>query len=146
MRTSTAAGLAIAGLFVFAGCAPVPPGGGPFGDGSRAERVVRGVPERWTGTGPDLLDGKPVVGWVSDTEFGVVTTGSSSCPAVARELEVLGADEVQIEFGQSPNDPCTADMAATTHVFELPPAVDGRPVTVIVRFDGFESEFALELE
>ncbi|GAA1794526.1 hypothetical protein GCM10009748_32140 [Agromyces lapidis] len=141
-----AAGLAIAGLFVLAGCAPRSPGGGPFGDGSQAERVVRGMPEGWTGPDPDLLDGEPVVGWVSDTEFGVVTMGSSSCPAVARELEVLGAREVQIEFGQSPNDPCTADMAATTHVFELPPTVDGRPVTVIVKLDGFEPEFALELE
>jgi hypothetical protein len=96
--------------------------------------------------GPDLLNGHPVVGWVSDAEFGVITVGSSSCPAVASELHVLDDDEVRVGFGSSPHDLCTADMAATTHVYELPSSVTGRPVTVIVQFAESETEYLLELE
>ena len=128
-----------------AGCVPGAPGSDHFGAGSQADRVVQGMPDGWEGPDPDLLNGHPVVGWVSDTEFGVITVGSSSCPAVASELQVLDADEVRVEFGPSPHDPCTADMAATTHVFELPSSVSERPVTVIVQFADNETEYLLEL-
>ncbi|WP_188742735.1 hypothetical protein [Agromyces bauzanensis] len=139
--------MVLAGLMTMTGCAAGVPGNGFFGDGSRADRVVKGVASDWDGPDPDLLNGHPVVGWVSDTEFGVITVGSSSsCPAVAGELQVLGADEVQIEFGLSPHDPCTADMAATTHVFVLPPEVTERPVTVTVQYAEYETEYVLELE
>ncbi len=108
--------------------------------------MVKGTLPGWDGPDPDPLNGRPVVGWVSETEFGVITMGSSSCPAVAGELEVLDADEVQIEFGPSPRNPCTADMAPTSHVFQLPSAVDGRPVTVTVQFADYETDYVLELE
>ena len=141
-----AGGLALAGLMTLAACGAGGPGSGLFGDGSRADRVVKGTPPGWDGPGPDPLNGQPVVGWVSDTEFGVITIGSSSCPAVAGELEVLDADEVQVEFGPSPRNPCTADMAPTTHVFRLPATVNGRPVIVTVQFADYDTEYVLELE
>lgn len=141
-----AVGVVVVAGLMMTGCAAGLPGSGFFGDGSRADRVVKGVPSEWNGPGSDLLNGHPVVGWVSDTEFGVITVGSSSCPAVAGELEALGTDKIQIEFGPSPHNPCTADMASTTHVFELPPEVNDRPVTVTVRYAEFETEYVLELE
>lgn len=141
-----AGGVVLAGLLTMSGCAAGAPGSGFFGDESQADQVVKGLPSDWDGPDPDLLDGHPVVGWVSDTELGVVTVGGSSCPAVAGELQVLDEDEVQIEFGSSPHDPCTADMAATTHVFELPSSVGGRPVTVTVQYEEYETEYVLELE
>lgn len=138
--------MVLAGLMTMAGCASGLPSSGFFGDRSRADRVVKGVPAGWDGPDPDLLDAHPVVGWVSDTEFGVITAGSSSCPVVAGELEVLSTDEMRIEFGPSPHDPCTADMAATTHVFELPTEVEERPVIVRVEYVEYETEYVLELE
>ncbi|MEF3403536.1 hypothetical protein [Agromyces sp. CCNWLW203] len=142
----TASAMVLAGLLALAGCVPGAPGNGPIGDGSQADRVVKGIPDGWAGPDPDLLNVDPVVGWVNDTEFGVITQGSSSCPAIASELQVLDADEVRVEFGPSRHDPCTADMAATTHVFELPSSVSERPVTVIVQFTDYETEYVLELE
>lgn len=141
----TVSAMVLAGLLALAGCVPGSPGSGLFGDGSQADRVVKGIPDRWDGPDRDLLNGDPVVGWVSDTEFGVITVGSGSCPAVASELQILGSDEVRVEFGPSPHNPCTADMAATTHVFELPSSVSERPVTVLVRFAEYEMEYVLEL-
>lgn len=137
---ATVAGLI--GLLAMAGCA-----GGPGGlnDGSQADRVIRGAPENWEGPDPDPFDLRPVVGWVSDTEFGVITLGSSSCPAVAGELQVVADDAIAIEFTQSPHDPCTADLSPTTHVFELPSSVDGRPITVTVQDRQFDTEYVLEL-
>ena len=108
--------------------------------------MVKGLPPDWVGPDLDLLTGDPVVGWVGDTEFGVITIGSSSCPPVAGELEVLGTDEVQIGFRPSPHDLCTADMAATTHVFALPSSVRRRPVTVTVQYEESGTEDVLELE
>ncbi|MFC9558304.1 hypothetical protein [Agromyces sp. NPDC056965] len=131
-------------MLTIAGCAADAPGSG-IGDESQADRVVRGMPDGWEGPGPDLPDGHPVVGWVSEAAFGVITVGSSSCPSVASELQVLDTDEVRVEFGPSPHDPCTADMAATTHVFELPSSVNKRPVTVVVQFADSETEYVLEL-
>ena len=138
--------MVLAGLLALAGCTPGTPGSDLFGDGTQADQVVKGAPDGWEGRDPDLLNGDPVVGWVSDTEFGVITMGSGSCPAVASELEILDVDEVRVEFGPSPHNPCTADMAATTHVFELPASVSERPVTVIVQFTEYETKYVLELE
>lgn len=104
------------------------------GPASVAESVVRGVPETWTGPELDLLNGTPAVGWLSDDEFGVVTIGSSACPPVATSLEVVGAADLRVDFVGSPNDTCSADMGATTHVFRLPGDIDQRPVTVTLSF------------
>ncbi|GAA1766900.1 hypothetical protein GCM10009747_29040 [Agromyces humatus] len=136
----------LVGVLTLAGCAPpatTGDGEGFHGGGSKAERVVSGFVDGWGGPEPDPLDHQPVVGWLSDDDFGVITMGSSSCPSVAGDLQVLAADEVRIEFGQSPHDPCTADMSPTTHVFQLPSSVDGRPLTVIV--EEHDTEYVLEL-
>lgn len=81
----------------------------------------------------------------SDTEFGVITLGSSSCRAVAGELQVIADDAMAIEFTESPHDPRTADLSPTTHVFVLSSSVDGRPITVAVILSQSDTEFVLEL-
>ncbi|MET4158154.1 hypothetical protein [Agromyces sp. PvR057] len=96
---------------------------------------MTGLVDGWDGPALDLMNDSPAIGWLSDDEFGVVTIGSSSCPVVAERVQVLASDELQIDFGPSPHDPCTADAAATTHVFELPSTVDGRPVTVRIQYE-----------
>ncbi|GLJ81215.1 hypothetical protein GCM10017586_28980 [Microbacterium imperiale] len=116
-------------IVAVSGCAPE-----SAGPQSLAERVVRGVPETWTGPPLDPLDGSPEVGWLSDAEFGVVTRGSSSCPPVAISLERTEEGDVRIEFADSPHDTCTADDGPTTHVLRLPDGVDERPVAVTLTF------------
>jgi hypothetical protein len=138
-RRARGVGLALVALMV-SGCAT-----GPSGDGSQADRVVRGIPEVWSGPNIDPLEGGPVVGWIDDDEFAVVTMGSGSCPPVAREPEVVGPGELRVTFGPSPHDPCTADMSTTTHVFALPAEVTDRPVTITVTFEDWNEEFVLEL-
>ncbi|WP_092966250.1 hypothetical protein [Agromyces sp. CF514] len=82
---------------------------------------------------------------MGETELGLVTFGSSSCPVVADELKVIDSDDVSIVLRPSPHDPCTADIAATTHVFDLPPEVTGRPVTVRVTYEEDSTERELTL-
>ncbi|GAA1527512.1 hypothetical protein BJ978_001437 [Agromyces terreus] len=106
---------------------------------------MRGLPDNWAGPNPDLLTGDPIVGWVGESEFGLITFGSSSCPVVAGELHVIDSDDVSIPLSASPNDPCTADMAATTHVFDLPSEVTGRPVTVRLTNEEDDAERVLTL-
>jgi hypothetical protein len=110
---------------------------------SVAERVVSGVPDDWTGPAPDLVGGDPAVGWLGDDAFGVVTTGSSSCAPIATSFEVIASAEIRIEFVASEQDPCTADMGATTHVFRLPTDVEDRPVVVNLSFGSGQSESLL---
>lgn len=76
------------------------------------------------------------VTWVERGEtFAIVTWGSSSCPPAATGLTAEGEDRVVVAFAPSPNDPCTADMAPTTHEFALPDRVTRTPVTIDIRYD-----------
>ncbi|MDR6906079.1 hypothetical protein J2X63_001765 [Agromyces sp. 3263] len=139
------AAVAIAGIAVIAISSAASSGPEFHADGSKAERVVKGLPKGWEGTGPDLLSGSPTAGWVNEDEFGIVTIGSSSCPPVAGDLQVMAPDQVTISFSPSPHDACTADMAATTHVFKLPPSADGRPLIVTVQNESQGTEYVLNL-
>lgn len=82
-------------------------------------------------------DGSSVT-WIERGEtFAVVTWGSSSCPPVATGLTAESEDHVVVTFGPSPNDPCTADMAPTTHEFALPDRATRTPVTVEIRHENW---------
>lgn len=133
-------GLLLLSLGALAGCQAL-----PGGDGSQADRVVRGIPTPWIAAPQPTPGEGSSVGWTADDEFGVVTMGSGSCPAVAGALRVVSASEVAVEFRQSPRTTCTADMAPTTHLFRLPADVSEEPVTVVVSFEDWPEVERLEL-
>ena len=61
----------------------------------------------------------------------------------------LGAaedDRVSVTFGPSPNDPCTADMAPTTHEFDLPAGVTSDTITVEIRFEEWPDVYTVTLD
>ncbi|MCK2023574.1 hypothetical protein KZC52_11610 [Microbacterium sp. kSW2-24] len=104
---------------------------------SAADEVVPGLPDDWSGPQPHLIAAEPVAGWVDGEEsFGIVTFGSSSCPLVAASVSADDPGTVTVDFRYSSNNPCTADMAMTTHVFTLPENVTQRPVAVAFVLDG----------
>lgn len=82
-----------------------------------------------------LTDG-PVAVWLErSASFAIVTWGSGSCPPVSSALTVKGADHLAITFARSPNDPCTADLAPTTHEFALPDGVTTTPITIEIGYE-----------
>lgn len=95
-----------------------------------ADEVVADIAEGWQGPPPNLVDPTTSAGWLSDGRFGIVTIGSSSCPPIAESLRVLDSQTVRISFTHSQNDPCTADMSATTHLFVVPDEITNRPLYI----------------
>lgn len=100
---------------------------------SVAVETTEGLPERYI-PGDNLFNGKPLVLW-SNARLAVVTFGSSSCPPIPTSISAPSADRIVIEFSPSPNTPCSADLAPTTHQFDLPSNIDaGGGVTAELRF------------
>ena len=109
-----------------------------------ANSVERGVPD---GLEVDLLSGEPAAAWIEEGKrFAIVTMGSSSCPAVATALSADGEDRVTVTFGPSPRNPCTADMAATTHTFDLPSGSNPGRLTIEVTYEDWPDVHELTLE
>ena len=134
--TLPAVALALVALSLLAGCsAPV----------SVANDTSAGGPPGFDGSG-GLLNGEPSVIWMSGRrEFAIVTFGSSSCPPVPTSISAVDAHHMAITFVKSPNSPCTADLAATTHKFDLPDGVDGDgAVAVAVTYD-FDTDYDYKL-
>ena len=133
----------VVGLIVLAvaGCAA------PFAPSSTpgvAETVRPGAPD---GMDIDLLGGTAAGTWLDDGErFAIITMGSGSCPPVATAITVESVDHLALTFSPSPNDPCTADMSATTHEFALPDGITGRPVTITVTYDDWDGIDTITLE
>lgn len=106
--------------------------------------VRPGVPD---GITVDPMTGAPAAGWIERGKtFAVVTMGSSSCPPVATAVDADGDDLVSVTFASSPNDPCTADMAPTTHEFDLPAGVTAGAISVRVRFEDWPDEYRIPLD
>lgn len=109
-----------------------------------AQRVTPGVPE---GLVVEPMSEGPAATWIEQGEtFAVVTWGSGSCPLVATALAAEESDRIAVTFGRSPKDPCTADMAPTTHEFDVPDEVTGSPVVIEVRYEDWPDEHTLTLE
>lgn len=109
-----------------------------------AQEVRSGVPE---GLVVEPLGEGPVAVWIDPGEtFAIVTWGSGSCPPVATALTTDGPDRLDLTFGPSPNDPCTADMSPTTHEFELPDEITRSPVTVNITYEDWPGTDVLTLE
>ncbi|WP_411700911.1 hypothetical protein [Conyzicola sp.] len=66
----------------------------------------------------------------------VVVYGSSSCAPVPTDLTVADPRTLALTFAQSPNNPCTADLAPTTYRFGTPSGVGDGDVVLTVTFDG----------
>lgn len=116
-----------------AGCAANP------GIGS----VSRGAPHGLT---LDTLNGSPAAIWTERAKsFAVVTMGNSSCPVVATEVVAEGDDLVSVTFGSSPSNPCTADLAPTTHEFDPPASVAGDAISVEIRFEDWPELYTIAL-
>ena len=114
---------------------------------SVANDTSAGGPPGFDGGG-GLLNGEPSAIWISGRrEFAIVTFGSSSCPPVPTSIASSDATHVEITFVRSPNNPCTADMAPTTHKFDLPEGVDAAgEVTLDVTYDlDVDYDYALVL-
>lgn len=111
---------------------------------SAAETEYRGVPD---GFEIDPLNEAPAGVWLERGRiFAIVTMGSSSCPPIAKSVTANSHQGLTVVFGQSPNDPCTADMAPTTHEFDLPDDVSGYPVTVEIVYEGWAQRSTITLD
>lgn len=128
-------GVAVA-VFLLTGCS------GP--DPSVAETTTLGLPEGFV---LETTDFDLFATWVEpDETFAIVTWGSSSCPSIPTALTVEARDRIAVTFSPSPNDPCTANMAPTTHEFTLPDDVTASPVIIDVSYDGRPETDTLTLE
>jgi hypothetical protein len=87
---------------------------------------------------PPTEDGEPSwePGWIlgADGRLAVYAAGSSSCPPTPTAV-VADGDHVTVTL-EVLGDPCTADLAWTTHVVALPAGVDPGAVEVEIVVDG----------
>jgi len=114
---------------------------------SVAVETVRGVPDGHE-SAFDMLDPEPFATWLDDRDrFTVVTFGSSSCAPVPTSVEATDATTIAVTFVPASAQVCTADIAATTHIFSTPDGVDATAaVTVDVLIDDTtDDEFSLPL-
>jgi hypothetical protein len=126
-------------LLLMTGCAGP---GGP--DPGVAESMEPGAPDD---AEIDWSSPAPAATWVERGErFAIVTMGSSSCPPIATAITADGVDRILVRFAPSPHDPCTADMAATTHTFAVPEGVEPSSVTVEVSYEDWPNVHRLTLE
>ena len=132
-RTLSVATAALA-IVVMSGC----------GADNRWEVTSPGAPE---GLELDPLSDAPTATWIERGEsFAIVTMGSSSCPPVATDLEAKQEDQVVVTFAPSPNELCTADMAPTTHQFELPDGITGTQISVEIVYEDWPETHSFTLE
>lgn len=96
---------------------------------------------------PRLKLGTPEAGWLEKPRrFGITLWGSSSCAAVPTRIEVTAPDRVRIRFEAPAQNPCTADLAATTHEFSVPAGADTLPLTITLVYAEGEGTTTLVLE
>lgn len=100
-------------------------------------------------SGGGLLNGEPGASWlIGQKSFAIVTFGSSSCPPIPVELTAEPPSAMTLRFVPSQNQPCTADLRATTHQFYLPEGMDVASridITIVWDFPQ-PAEYHVELE
>jgi hypothetical protein len=109
---------------------------GACGAESAPPWVVRhylGVPPGvTTGLGHGVVRDDAV--WATAGRMAVVTFGSSGCPGLPERLDVPRSNLLTVTVKAPDSGPCTADLAPTTSVIEVPKALDvtqGVTVTII---------------
>lgn len=86
------------------------------------------------------LPDQPMAALSQDGHLHLTTWGSSSCPSRVTGLELQGPAELRVTLDFPYEDiPCTADMAATTHVLELPEEAQELPLTVQLYHEQFDT-------
>jgi hypothetical protein len=101
-------------------------------------RYYQGVPP---GVTPAFRDDAV---WMTGGRMAVVTYGSSSCPALPIRLDVSANNNLKVTVNPLSSGPCTADLAPTTSVIEIPKALDiTRGVTVTITGDGYGATVTL---
>jgi hypothetical protein len=78
--------------------------------------------------------GDPVGRW-RDGVLELTVFGSGTCPPTPIQLAAVPPDAVEVHFSDDYRNGCSADIAATTWVFNLPPSVD-RAEALTVRLRG----------
>lgn len=99
---------------------------------------------------PDWVDPAAVpagesVAALDGDELDLVLLGSSSCPPVPVQVGTVDqAVVVQVQTDERPGGWCTADLAPTTYVLQVPaPLQSTGPLAVVLRGDWGEQELAL---
>ena len=96
---------------------------------------------------PPLALGQPAAAWVDKSRrFGITLWGSSSCPAVPSRVEATAPGQVSIRVEPSAGNPCTADLAPTSHEFRVPAGAGTLPLTITLVYAQGGSSRTLMLE
>ena len=143
VRRRAAAPAALAVVLLLAGCA------GPPDASDRSYRGMLSTSAAAPGASavPPQMLGQPVAAWVDrPRRFGITLWGSSSCPAVPSRIEANGPDRVSIQIEPSAGNPCTADLAPTSHEFSVPPGAGTLPLTITLVYAQGERTRTLVLE
>jgi hypothetical protein len=74
--------------------------------------------------------------WTTAGRMAVVTTGSSSCPGLPVRLDVPASNLLTVTVNALSSGPCTADLAATTSIIEIPKALDVSQNVTVTIIDG----------
>ena len=138
-----AAPAALAVVLLIAGCA------GPPNTADRSYRGMLSTSAAAPGASPAPPQtlGKPVAAWVDrPRRFGITLWGSSSCPAVPSRIEATAPDRVSIRIEPSAGNPCTADLAPTSHEFSVPAGAGTLPLTITLVYAQGERTRTLVLE
>nr|WP_307329188.1 hypothetical protein [Microbacterium sp. SORGH_AS_1204] len=110
-------------------------------DAGVADSRAPGVP---TGIPVDGPGAEPAVHLQSDGSIAVVTWGSSSCPPTATAFDTTG-ESLVVSFSTSSNGVCTADLAATTHIFSADRVGDTVPLEATVSYPEFDETLVVEI-
>jgi hypothetical protein len=88
--------------------------------------LPRDVPSGWTGPMPDGQSAGPLVGWIDDEQFGVITIGSGSCYPEATAIEATGDASVHRRVQPAAEGSLLGDAVASTCETRL--VVDGEEI------------------
>lgn len=147
MRRPVLLASAAVALLLVSGCAPATPGVADTSPRVTDEFDGWVAPSDVPATEGDVISETPQASWIErGRTFAIRTWGSSSCPLVATPIEATEKNAIAVHFERSPHDPCTADMALTTHEFTVPGAVRDAPLTLTVSYEGWDDKDSFVLE
>lgn len=72
--------------------------------------------------------------------------GKLERPCVATAIEVVASDHLDVTFDAPRAGICTADMAATTHTFDLPLGITKSPVTTTINYRDWDGTDTVTLD
>jgi hypothetical protein len=115
---------------------------------SVADRTYRGTTETSGGPGEGAAFSESAQGtWLERNQtFAVTIWGSSSCPSIPTSIEPEADNAITIHLEPSPHDPCTADMAPTTHEFTVPSGSGTAPLTITLTYADWDGTDSIVLD